>query len=83
MSYCRMGVDGSQLYLYEDVDGGYKGWHNKGTFRYASLEDVWTFICKARQEGTRIPDYVFEEIQREMKEKQENKNYDARTTKST
>lgn len=77
MSYCRMGVDGSQLYLYADVDGGYRGWYKNGTFRYHTLEEVWGFICKAKQEGVKIPAYVFEQVKWEMEHPDE--DYDTRT----
>ena len=40
MSYCRMGVDGSDVYAWADIDGSYRYWWRKGSFKVDTLQEL-------------------------------------------
>lgn len=68
MSYCRMGVDGSSVYAYKDIRGGYSGWALNEQFNFKTLEEFADYMLRLRMFGENIPDYVFDQIKEELSE---------------
>lgn len=66
MSYCRMGTDGSEMYLYEDVDGGYSGWAQGKSIHYETLELCIAGVEQLVSKGVKVPGYVLESLKSEL-----------------
>jgi len=60
MSNCRMGVDGSDVYAYHDVEGGWTIWAGADFYREYTAEDFNQRLNKMRESGLTVPDYAFE-----------------------
>ena len=69
MSYCRMGVDGSEVYAYQDCAGYCVVWHEgKSTKVRGGLPKLRTFLSALRKRGLSIPEYAFEGIDYDIAE---------------
>lgn len=79
MSYARLGCDGSDLYLYANIHGGWSGWHAFGEFHYETLPEVWEMLHRIKAEGQCVPDYVFTQIKEEMTQEEKEQKNDTRT----
>ena len=67
MSYCRALCDGSTVYAYASVYGGYESWGSHGCIYDDDLESFKKTMQRYRDEGETVPDYVFERIEAELK----------------
>ena len=69
MSYCRMGVDGSEVYAYQDCGGYCVVWHEKKITKVeGGLRELRAFLSALRWRGIKIPDYAFEGIDHDIDE---------------
>ena len=69
MSYCRMGVDGSEVYAWQDCGGFCGVWHEgKATKVEGGLRELRAFLSELRARGIKIPDYAFEGIDHDIAE---------------
>ena len=60
MSYCRMGVDGSEVYAWADVDGSYYMWACQQSLKFSKESDMHFFMMLLKDHGVNIPEYAFE-----------------------
>ena len=62
MSYCRLGVHGSEVYAYQDVAGHCVIWHEGKSSKVPTLHDLRTFLEALVARGTKVPQSAFEGI---------------------
>ena len=68
MSYCRMGVDGSEVYAYQDIAGHCEIWHNGRVSKVPTLRDLRTYLELLVAQGIKVPQYAFEGIDNDLME---------------
>ena len=78
MSYARYGEDGSDIYLYEDIAGGYtcalcsllpKEAGNWSSFHCDTLEEVKEHLEQHVANGDIVPERAVKRVLRELEEK--------------
>lgn len=55
-----MGVDGSDVYAWADIDGSYRMWACGESIRFSVEEDLHQFMRELKERGLSIPDYAFD-----------------------
>lgn len=70
MSLVRFGIEGSAVYVYEDVGGGFTG-HGPsdefGALYNTSAQGMRDWLLKVRAAGFVVPQFVIDELEKEMK----------------
>ena len=64
MSFCRMGVDDSDISCFYNCGGYYEVWSAEGDDHFDTAEEVIAFLRKRQSAGDKVPDYAFEEIEK-------------------
>lgn len=66
MSFARLGCDGSQVYVYDDMRGGYTccfcSLNKGGQSRFADKDGIIKHLFAHREAGDTVPEYTFEDI---------------------
>ena len=62
MSFCRLGAD-SDVYCYYHVEGFYVVWSRGDEHYVGTAKQVITLLKKLREEGEKVPDYAFEQLE--------------------
>lgn len=67
MSYCRMGVDDSDVYCYEHVGGYFVTWAEGRTFKSDTIRQTIKLLEELRASGNKVPQYAIDNLTQEMK----------------
>jgi len=63
MAYCRFGCDGSDVYCYPDMAGGYTVWlPGFDCHVFGTAIECATFLQAKRKEGLVVPQYAIDEL---------------------
>jgi hypothetical protein len=62
MSFCRFGPD-SDVYCFYHAEGHYEVWSRGEDHYFETAQETITFLRKIKEEGEKVPDYVFEELE--------------------
>jgi hypothetical protein len=76
MSYSRFGRDGSYVYIFKAIYGGWECCgcilnHEEGGFIAPTREELLEHIKEHRQAGHVVPEYVDERLRQEIAEEQQ------------
>lgn len=62
-----MGVDGSEIYAYQDHRGFCVIWHERHVSKVSGLRELSTFLKSLSDRGIKVPSYAFEGIAHDIK----------------